>query len=72
MTLDEIPIAQQAIVQKLNSRGSMRRRLLDLGITPGTMVEPIHTSPSGGMRAYFVKGTMIALRDSESREILVE
>ena len=72
MTLNDVPIAQQATVRELRSQGSIRRRLLDLGITPGTMNEPVHTSPSGSMRAYFVKGTMIALRDSESREIWVE
>ncbi len=72
MTLDNVPIRQAVTVRELRAQGSIRRRLLDLGITPGTKIEPIHTSPSGFMRAYFVKGTMIALRNSESREIWVD
>lgn len=72
MTLNDVPMRQTVTVRELRAEGSIRRRLLDLGITPKTTIEPVHTSPSGSMRAYFVKGTMIALRDSESREIWVE
>lgn len=72
MTLVDVPIKKKVIIRKLYSQGSIRRRLLDLGILPNTVIEPIHESPSGYMRAYFVKGTMIALRDSESKDIEVE
>lgn len=72
MTLQEARLNKKVIIKELRSQGSIRRRLLDLGILPNTEIEPIHTSPSGYMRAYFIKGTLIALRDSESSQIIVE
>ncbi len=72
MTLEDAPLGKPVIVTALLAQGSIRRRLLDLGILNDTIIEPVYDSPSGQMRAYFVKGTMIALRDSESKNILVK
>lgn len=72
MTLQEVELNTKVTIKELRSKGSIRRRLLDLGILPNTEIEPIHTSPSGNMRAYFIKGTSIALRDDESSDIIVE
>ncbi len=72
MTLEETKINQTVIITDLLVQGSIRRRLLDLGILPNASIEPVYDSPSGQMRAYFVQGTMIALRDRESKQILVK
>jgi DtxR family Mn-dependent transcriptional regulator len=47
-------------------RGVERRRLLDLGIVPGTVVRAEIISPSGDPIAYRVRGTLIALRREQS------
>ncbi len=47
-------------------RGLERRRLLDLGIVPGTVVEAELVSPSGDPTAYRVRGALIALRREQS------
>lgn len=52
-------------------RGFMRRRLLDLGFTPGAHVRPDLTTFAGDPRAYRVRGTTIALRRDQSARILV-
>jgi len=52
-------------------RGFMRRRLLDLGFTPGARVRPDLTTFAGDPRAYRVRGTTIALRRDQSARILV-
>lgn len=72
MTLEDVAIGKKAIITELKNSGSIRRRQLDLGIMPYTTIEPILSSPSGHMRSYFVKGTMIALRDDETKDIMVE
>lgn len=72
MTLEDAVPGKPVKVTELCVQGSMRRRLLDLGILKDTIIEPVFDSPSGHMRAYFVKGTMIALRDSESKNIRVK
>lgn len=52
-------------------RGFMRRRLLDLGFTPGARVRPDLTTFAGDPRAYRVRGTTIALRREQSARVLV-
>lgn len=55
----------------LACRGPQRRRLLDLGIVPGTMVEAELKSPSGDPTGYRVRGAMIALRRDQAALINV-
>lgn len=69
--LHELPLGQPAMVMALQAPGSIRRRLLDLGLVPGTKVKAVLRSPSGDPVAFSVRGTVIALRDSEGRSILV-
>lgn len=52
-------------------RRFMRRRLLDLGFTPGARVRPDLTTFAGDPRAYRVRGTTIALRREQSARVLV-
>lgn len=53
------------------SRGTERRRLLDLGILPGTLVEAEMTSPSGDPTAYRIRGAVIALRREQAKHIYI-
>lgn len=47
-------------------RGPERRRLLDLGIIPGTEIAAELRSPSGDPTAYRIRGAMIALRKPQA------
>jgi DtxR family Mn-dependent transcriptional regulator len=51
--------------------GVERRRLLDLGIVPGTVVRAEMISPSGDPIAYRVRGALIALRREQSELIRI-
>lgn len=53
-------------------RGVERRRLLDLGLIPGTDVEVIRRSPSGDPTAYRIRGAVIALRRDQVGQVRVE
>ena len=53
-------------------RGLERRRLLDLGLVPGTAIEAELTSPSGDPTAYRVRGALIALRREQADLIHVD
>jgi DtxR family Mn-dependent transcriptional regulator len=50
-------------------RGVERRRLMDLGILPGTAIENEMTSAGGDPIAYRVRGALIALRKSQAELI---
>ena len=59
-------------VSRLLSSGSMRRRLLDIGLIEGTDVECLQRSPAGDPVAYLIRGAVIALRAEDASQILVE
>ena len=69
MTLDQLKPNMLATVTHLTSAGANRRRLMDLGILPGTKVEVEMVSPLGDPVAYRVRGAVIALRHKQAREI---
>ncbi len=70
--LSAVPIGTAAQVFRLEAEGLQRRRMLDLGLVPGTIVEAIRRSPLGDPIAYDIRGAMIALRTEESEKILVK
>ena len=71
--LDTLQPGQAGLVTEISplSRGVERRRLLDLGIIPGTEVGVEMVSPGGDPTAYLIRGTVIALRSSQARLIRV-
>jgi DtxR family Mn-dependent transcriptional regulator len=62
---------QQAQVLSISRmcRGPERRRLMDLGILPGTMIKAEMTSPSGDPTAYRIRGALIGLRKEQAKSI---
>lgn len=70
-TLTELKAGQTANVIELLSKGSMRRRLQDLGVIEGTVIECLHKSPSGDPVAFLIRGAAIALRCEDSCKIIV-
>lgn len=59
-------------VSDLDSGSDMRRRLQDIGLVRGTVVECLQKSPLGDPVAYFIRGAVIALRYEDSSTVLVE
>ncbi|MCP4201250.1 MAG: DtxR family transcriptional regulator [bacterium] len=53
-------------------RGSARRRILDLGVIPGTVVSTEIRSPSGDPVGYRIRGAVIALRREQADQIRIE
>ncbi|MGM9522666.1 MAG: ferrous iron transport protein A [Oscillospiraceae bacterium] len=64
-----IPEGACAEVRSMELTGTTRRRLLDLGFTPGARVTCLFAAPSGNPRAYMVRGSIIALRSSDAAGI---
>ena len=62
---------EQAVVMQLHTVGSMRRRFLDIGLTPSTVVKCLGCSPGGDPSAYLIRGAVIAIRACDSRTVLV-
>jgi len=71
--LSDMPLHQPAEIVALDDalQGFTRRRLLDLGLTPGAVVYPELQNVFADPRAYRVRGTLIALRRDQADRIWV-
>lgn len=72
--LTDLKIGERGRVLALNNacQGLMRRRFLDLGITPGVLIEPVMQSAFREPTAYRVRDTLIALRREQTDLISIE
>jgi DtxR family Mn-dependent transcriptional regulator len=70
--LSSLKPGQAGRIVALRCEGLSRRRLLDLGLTPGTVVECSFPGPLGEPTAYRVRGALIALRKEQGDEIEIE
>lgn len=71
--LSNLDLGESAEVITISSasRGPERRRLLDLGIVPGTTITAEARSPGGDPTAYRIRGSLIALRGEQANMIKI-
>ena len=72
MTLNMLKAGCTATITEIHSKNAERRRLLDLGILPGTKIENVMNSPLGDPVAYRVRSTVVALRREQTVLIEIE
>jgi DtxR family Mn-dependent transcriptional regulator len=72
--LSELPDGARAEIVALDDacQGFTRRRLLDLGMTPGASLLPEMRNFFGDPRAYRIRGTLIALRREQAEMVWVK
>lgn len=70
--LNQIQPGQHATVAALYATGSMRRRLLDIGMIEHTDVVCLGRSPAGDPSAFLIRGAVIAIRAEDSQNIMVD
>ncbi|MDI7261021.1 MAG: FeoA domain-containing protein [Thermodesulfobacteriota bacterium] len=56
---------------KIKGKGSMRKRLLDMGMVPGTEVRLKKVAPLGDPLEVLIKGYNLSLRKNEAKEIVI-
>ena len=69
--LNNIDIGESAEIIRLENKGSIRRRLFDLGIIAGNSISCVLKSPLKDPSAYLVKGAVVAIREKDSKKIIV-
>lgn len=71
MTLDKLAIGETGIIQTVGGEGILRRRLLDMGLTPRTRVMVRKRAPLGEPLEIFLRGYELTLRADEASKISV-
>mgnify|MGYP002424696556 FL=1 len=70
-TVNDLKIGEKAIVTGLGCSGALRRRIIDMGITPGAVVIMRKAAPMGDPLELNVRGYELSIRRSEAKEIWV-
>ena len=71
-TLNTLSPGEQARVHSISCDSTMRRRLLDIGLTEHTLVRCVGRSPAGDPAAYLIRGAVIAIRDTDAIKVYIE
>ena len=71
-TLNELKRGEKAIIKDLQIEGSMKRRLLDIGLIKDSIVECALESPLKDPKAYWIRGALIAIRNNDAKKIRIE
>ena len=72
MTLDLLPLSQEAVITAVGGEGALRCRLLDMGLIPKTAVRVERIAPLGDPIELRVRGYALSLRKEDARNIEVE
>ena len=73
MTLDKLPIGKSACITSVDGGEiSLRKHILDMGLTPGTEVTLVKTAPMGDPVELSVRGYELTLRKADAAKIGVE
>lgn len=72
ISLEKLPTGESGAIRTVGGEGAMRRRLLDMGLTPNTIVLVRKKAPLGDPIEIFLRGYELTLRAAEASQILIE
>lgn len=70
--LSEFSIGERGVVKSVGGEGRIRRRLFDMGVTPGAQVAMKKRAPLGDPIEITIRGYELTLRKSEAECIDTE
>ena len=69
--LKDLKISEEGIVKRVGGDGAVRRRLFDMGVTPGAPVKMRKLAPLGDPVEVTLRGYELTLRKNEAEWVLV-
>ena len=72
MTLKDLQIGKSGTVSAVGGEKALRRRLLEMGITPGTTVTVKKAAPMGDPIELLLRGYVLSLRLQDAEKITIE
>ena len=71
-TLNELEKGETGLIKNVTGEGRIRRRLFDMGVTPGAIVVLRKKAPLGDPIEVTVRGYELTLRKEEAKMVSVE
>jgi Fe2+ transport system protein FeoA len=72
MALNELSPGEKGQIERVEGDGAIKRRIRDMGVTTGSLVEVIRVAPMGDPMDVKLKGYHLSLRKEEAKDILVK
>jgi Fe2+ transport system protein FeoA len=70
--LNELKPAAKGIIKQVKAQGMLKKKLLDMGVVPGSRLEILRVAPLGDPVEVRIRGYNLSLRKEEARQIFVE
>lgn len=70
-SLDQLKTGEQGVVVNVHGTGAVKRRLMDMGLTKGTLIKIIKLAPLGDPIEIRIRGYELTLRKSEAEMIII-
>lgn len=71
-TLDHVTPGSNCRIVRVNIKGPVRRRLMDMGVVSGAVVEVVRVAPLGDPMELKIKGYLLSVRKEDAQFISVE
>jgi Fe2+ transport system protein FeoA len=71
MTLKDVNPGQVCVVEGIGNKSSLRKRIIDMGLTIGTTIEVRKLAPLGDPIEILIRGYHLSLRKAEAAEVFV-
>lgn len=72
MTLDEVKPGSMVIIESVGGKGLLRRRLLEMGLTPKTKVKVRKVAPMGDPIEVYLRSYVLTLRKDDASKITIK
>lgn len=72
MTLDQLKVGENGTILTVGGEGALRRRLLDMGLTPRTRVMIRKVAPMGDPIELHLRGYELSIRRDDARKIEID
>ena len=70
--LDEMKVGETGLIKSVQGEGKIRRRLFDMGVTPGATVYLRKVAPLGDPIEITIRGYELSLRKVEAQSVKLE
>ena len=70
--LNEFNVGENGVVLKITAEGKIKRRLFDMGVTPGAEITLKKVAPLGDPIQVLIRGYDLTLRRDEASTVLME
>jgi ferrous iron transport protein A len=69
MTLNNVKPGMSGVIRSIGGEGALRRRLLDMGLTPNTKVTVRKVAPMGDPIELFLRSYVLTIRSEDAAKI---